>query len=352
MSPWDRGWHRLLVFMWIASILAIPTYVVPTAAERPKQVANVLVFSTSMRTSLINALRTDTDAINVTVITGEVLPSISLATFNKSLTFADVLFVDRFLPSDSSYLNLLECHVNGTFEHDGLVMFGFLQNGSVPGIGDFSASQVAAVAPLLPVNITTVYENSTANESATGFVIQATPATAVPENSTILRDCIPWSSCPLIDRRLLVSAKPGAATILTDGTGNETVLAEMPTGGNGSSSIFFSMEIAHYNIPFTTFRFFSYLMYVCTFHSMSNYSDALIESWEEWPFSPGYGDESPWLWIVIIIVLVGVTFWIHVRSRKSASHQVDKKGTSPSTSICPDGSDGVQGEGRKDAPTP
>jgi hypothetical protein len=313
------GTRSTLVVLWLAGLLLLPGSIVPAAAERPERVANVLVFSTAQRTPLVVALGTDTAAIRVTVITNETLASMPLAAFNESLTLADVVFVDRFLPENLSYLHLLVSHVNGTMGHDGLVMFGIMQNSSVPGDGDLSSSQVSVIAPILPVDLLAGYMNSTGNSSAPGYIIQVEPAPIVPENSSILVECIPWSACPLIDRRLVVAAKPAGTIILTDLSDAETVLAEWFLGENGSRVMFFSMEIAEHNIAFTTFPYFDYLMYVCAFHAMHNYSDALIESWEEWPFSSGHGGGTPWVWIVAIIVLVGVAFWLYLQTRKKTA---------------------------------
>ncbi|MEX2730103.1 MAG: hypothetical protein Q6353_022875, partial [Candidatus Sigynarchaeum springense] len=289
-----RARRAAIVVECLACTLLLPCFAVaPTAAERPDRVANVLVFSTAARTPLILALGVDTEAINVTVVTKESLAMMSFSQFNATLTVADVMFVDRFLPQNLSYLELLVSHVNGTLGNDGLVMFGILQNGTVPGEGDFSASQVNAIAPILPVNLTTAYVNSTGNSSAPGFVIQVETAPSVPENSSILVNCIPWSACPLIDRRLLVTMKPNATLVLTSTIGAETVLAEWFIGDNDSSVMFFSMEITDHNFLFTSFPYFAYLMYVCTFHAMNNYSDAFIESWAEWPYSIGFGGEMP-----------------------------------------------------------
>jgi len=294
----------------------LPGLAIPVAAGRPDRMASVLVFSTAARTPLTIALGVDTEAINVTVVTSESLALMSLAQFNTTLALADVIFVDRFLPGNLSFLHLLVSHVNGTFGNDGLVMFGILQNGTVPGEGDFSAAQVNAIAPVLPVNLTTGYVNSTGNSSAPGFAIQVETASGVPENSSLLVNCIPWNSCPLIDRRLLVTMKPNATLVLTSTTGAETILAEWFIGDNDSSVMFFSMEITDHNFLFTSFPYFAYFMYVCTFHAMSNYSDAFIESWNEWPFSPGFGGGTPWALLIVTGALVVVMLWLNLRPRK------------------------------------
>ncbi|MBN2153123.1 MAG: hypothetical protein JW839_16845 [Candidatus Lokiarchaeota archaeon] len=270
-------------------------------------------------TPLIRALGTDTESINVTVITSETLAWMPLYTFNESLALADVIYVDRFMPWGIDLLQLLVSHVNGTISYDGLIMFGIMQNGSVPGEGDLTPSQVDAIAPVLPVSLSTSYVNSTGNSSAPGYAIEVKPASGVPENSTILANCIPWDTCPLVDRRLVVSAMPGAAVVLTDQTGSEPVLAEWNISDNDSSVMVFSMEIIENNRLFTSFPCFAYLMYVCTFHAMYNYSDSLIDSWEEWPFSPGYGGDLPWAWLILTLALVGVALWLYYLSRKVAA---------------------------------
>ncbi len=317
-----RTRHVSLVAAYLACTLVLPGFAAPASAqsaERPTRVANILVFSTATRTPLITALGTDAELINMTVITSETLAPMSLDAFNHSLAQADVMFVDRFLPDDINYLRLLVSHVNGTLGYDGLVMFGILQNGSAPGEGDLTPSQVSAIAPILPVDLPTDYVNSTGNSSAPGYVIGVEPAPGVPDNSTILVDCIPWGSCPLVDRRVMVTAKPGAALVLTDQTGAETVLAEWFISDNDSSVMFFSMEITDHNFLFTGFPYFAYFMYVCTFHAMYNYSDALIESWEEWPFSTGPGGDVPWALLAAIAALVGVAFWIYLKTRKKGA---------------------------------
>jgi hypothetical protein len=84
-------------------------------------------------------------------------------------------------------------------------------------------------------------------------------------------------------------------------------------------------------------------MYACTFHALYNYSDALIESWEEWPFSTGSGGGSPWLWIIMIIALGCVASWLHLKSRKKALRPVHKKGSSTDSTHVSGGSNEDQG---------
>lgn len=291
----------------------------PTPHQRPDRVANVLVFSSMVRTPLITALGIDTHAINMTVVTPGTLATMSIDAFNASLSSVDVIFIDKLLPEDPDFLHLLASHVNGTKGHVGLVVFGFLQNGTIPGVGDMNASQVTTISSVLPVDIPVSYTNSTSDEGASTYAIHLEQSPVIPENASILWNCIPWTECPLVDRRLLVTAKPGALTLLTGQGGTEPILVENQFGENGSRAIFFSLEITRYNVPFSSAIYFPYLMYACTFHALYNYSDGLIESWDEWPFSPGSGGDPPWFAIALVGALAVITIALRVRSRKAAS---------------------------------
>nr|MDO8088906.1 hypothetical protein [Candidatus Sigynarchaeum springense] len=278
--------------------------------------ANVLVFSTLPSTPLITSLGVDTDAINVTVVTRERLALMSLAQFNTTLALADVIFVDRFLPGNISFLDLLVSHVNGTLGNDGLVMFGILQKDSTPGNGDFTAAQVNTIAPLLPVDLAATYVNSTSDSASIDYSIQVKVTASIPTSSSILTKYIPWGTCPLIDRRVVVEAKPGATPVITDLVEQKSILSEWVFGPSGARVMFFSMEITENNIGFTVFPYFNYLMYVCTFHVTSGYSDDLIESWEEWPYSPIPRGPAVAVWFVMIGALWIITFWIYFKNKK------------------------------------
>ncbi len=343
--------------LWLACLFLLPGAIAPAAAqlpflppEEPERVANVIVLTTAMQTSIVTAFGADTESINTTVITNDTLTSMSLDAFNSTLNSSDVIFVDRFLPGNLTYLHLLLSHVNGTRGYDGLVMFGVMQNDSTPGDGDLSPSQVSAIEPILPVNLSVGYVNSTENSSAPGYAIQIQPVSSAPENSTIIVDYFPWDACPLIDRRLVVAAKTAASLVLTDQTGNETVLAEWSLGGNGSQVMSFSMEINEHNLPLRLSPYFGYLMYLCAFHAMGNYSDSLIDTWGEWAFGGGpYGD-SFWVWIILVIVLVGVAFWLYLKTRKMGKNTAGGKVVA-AVEAGKDGTKGIETKKERDEPT-
>jgi cbb3-type cytochrome oxidase subunit 3 len=326
----------LLAVLWLAGLFSLSGFIVPAAAqlpflpEEPERVANVLVFTTAINTPIVTAFGADTESMNTTVITSAMLASMSLDAFNSTLNSSDVIFVDRFLPENLTYLHMLVSYVNGTMGYEGLVMFGIMQNGSIPGDGDLSPSQVSAIEPILPVNLSVGYVNSTANSSAPGFAIQVEPAAIVPENATIIVDYFPWDACPLIDRRLVVAAKPAASLVLTDQTDNETVLAEWSLGGNGSQVMAFSMEINEHNLLLRSSPYFGYLMYLCAFHSMNDYSDSLIDTWGEWTFPGGLFGDSLWVWIILVIVLIGIAFWLYLKTRKKGNKAADRKAVAAS----------------------
>ncbi len=320
---WNRHTVVLLACICFSSFIIAFDITVPARAARPSRVANVLVFSTLPRSPLITSLGIDTEAISITLVTIETLASTTLSAFNGSLAAADVIFVDRFLPGNVSYLNLLVSHVNGTLGNDGLVMFGFLQSESTPGNGDLTAAQVNAIAPLLPVDLTAAYVNSTSDSTSLEYSIQVKVAANIPPNSSILTRYIPWGTCPLIDRRLVVEAKPAATPVITDLVEDKSIISEWIFGGSGARVTFFSMEITEHNIGFTVFPYFNYLMYVCTFHAINGFSDALIESWEEWPYSPIPRGTAVVVWFIMIGALWVISFWIYFRNKKRRSSTAD-----------------------------
>jgi hypothetical protein len=279
-------------------------------------VANVLVFSSSENSPLIISLGIDREAIQVTTITNESLASITISAFNATLTSTDVIFVDRFLPGNATFLALLVSHVNGSFGNDGLVMFGFLQKDSTPGNGDLTAAQVNAIAPVLPVDLNAAYINSTRDSAALDYSIQVKVAASIPPSSSILTQYIPWGTCPMIDRRLLVEPKPAATRVITDLVEQKSILSEWVLGASGARVMFFSMEIRENNVGFTVFPYFNYLMYVCTFHALNGYSDSLIESWEDWPYSPIPRGPAIVVWFSMIGALWVISFGIYFRNKK------------------------------------
>ena len=302
----------------MAASLAMICFFPGTKAARPGTIAKVLVLSKQETTPLITSLRIDVDAINVTVITNETLSVMSIARFNATLAMVDVIFVDRFLPETSGYLDLLACHVNGTLGNDGLVMFGFMQKNSTPGVGDFTASQINAIKALFPVDLTVQYVNSTEDSNNPAYSIQVKTAATIPPSSEILVKFIPWGTCPLIDRRITILSKPAATPVITDLMDQQAIITEWKLG-SGARVIFFAMEIIEHNIGFTVFPYFNYLMMICTFHAMHGYSDAAIESYEEWPWSPIPRGIAVWVWFTMIGALWVVTFWIYLKNKKRGS---------------------------------
>ena len=191
-----------------------------------------------------------------------------------------MLFVDRFLPTNLTFLHLLISHVNGTFGSDGFIVPGIME-------GDLNAAQVSISQPVLPVNLPTSYQNSTERSDLPEYNIQIKPADTIPAGSEVLTRGIPWISCPQINRRTLVDSKTNASTILTNLDGTKTILAEWRlNGGTGANVIFFSMEIMENNIGFVVWPYFNFLMYVCTYHSLFGYPDEQIETFNQWPWSP------------------------------------------------------------------
>jgi hypothetical protein len=313
----------MLVCICFSSSIIAFDMAVPARAARPSRVANVLVFSALPQSPLITSLGIDGEAISITLATSESLAITTLSAFNDSLAAADVIFVDRFLPGNVSYLKMLVSHVNGTFSNDGLVIFGFLQRDSTPGNGDLTATQVNAIAPLLPVDLTASYINSTSDSTSLEYSIQVKVAAEIPPSSSILTQYIPWGTCPLIDRRLVVEAKPFATPVITDLVEEKSIISEWIFGASGARVMFFSMEITEHNIGFTVFPYFNYLMYVCTFHAITGYSDALIESWEDWPYSPIPKGTAVVVWFIMIGALWVISFWIYFRNKKRGPSTAD-----------------------------
>lgn len=304
--------RKLVSCLIVASVL-VPALLAgarPASAARPTTVASVLVFSRTSTSPLITSLRIDTGAIAVQVLAAADVAGLDATGFNNTLASADVFFVDRYLPTDPTFLALLASHVNGTLGHKGLVMFGIME-------GDLDGPQVAAIAPLLPVQLDAAYQNSTADSTRLDYSIQIKVNEGRLATSEVLVRWIPWVSAPQVDRRTVIDARPGADRIIVDLTGSHAIVAEWQVGSTGARVMFFSMEVNVHNIGFSVWPYFNYLMYACTFHVLQGYDDALIEAFHEWPWAPLPDLPTIVGWFAMIGGLWVITMACFARYRKT-----------------------------------
>lgn len=307
-----RSLHSLLIL--ILTILCISSVIHSGNCERAGLESDVLLLTASDDGKLERSLRIDQETINLAaVLTESNIGEYSIGEFETLVSSVDVIFVNRFLPTDLQKLRILTSYINGTDSDKGMVMFGLME-------GDINAAQIEIINPILPVNLTN-YINSTEDISNINYEISVKQESGIPEESQILVDTIQWNSFPSVDRRTKLIARDQANIIVStvpEVTGDDkyTILADWNASASAGRVIFFACEIIDKNIAVPLWPYFNYFVYTCNFHVHPDYVSNSIESFQDWPHSPIPHTLELIGWFTMIGVLWFITFYGFYRVKK------------------------------------
>lgn len=301
-----------VLFTFIITILIADTSVIMGA--RAGLESKIALFTASADDKLERSLGIDEKTISIeATITPENIDQYSAAEFETLIDTVDVIFVNRFLPSDAEKMHTIKSYINGTNSNKGMVLFGLME-------GDLSPEQIEIINPVLPVNLTD-YKNSTEDLSNINYEISVRQVSNVPEESKILTDTIQWNSFPSVDRRTKLKARSNANIIVEtvpEVTGDDpyTILADWNSTVDAGRVMFFACEIIDKNIAVPLWPYFNYFVYTCTFHVHPGYGSNSIESFQDWPHSPIPHTTELIGWFSMIAVLWFVTFYGFYRVKK------------------------------------
>jgi len=271
----------------------------------------VVVFSRQTDTILISALKLDSFQIEVNaILTPESLIEYNFTQYDRILSEVDVILVDRFLPSNLTYLYRLVEYINGSRDTHGLIMFGIL-NGTTP---DLTPDQVSVISPVLPVELALNYGSSTNDSTQFDFKIQTKLHESIQEDNFYLKD-IPWTSVGAISYRTITTTKALATPILVSIDGINSLIAEWSPINTGTV-MFFSMEILEENLGFTRWPYFNYLIFACTLHTNAQINDTAITGYAEWEYSPVPKGRQIIFWFCLVGALWIASFLIYFTMRK------------------------------------
>lgn len=305
----------IIVFLFLLSSLSFSLSIKSARAQRNHEIVNVLLLTKYNESSLISSLMIDKESISLTIA-----KSTNYKDYFDDLDDFDVFIIDRFLPKNLAELQTLKSHIDGTIDSKGLIVFGFLEN-------DFTSEQVEAISDLLPVEINPDYNSAISpnDTSNPDYKIQISLNSNVANlsNNVVIKH-IPWTSCPLIAKRLVVENKKENYGVIESIDGIYAIFSEWTVRNVGGKVLFYSMEIDDNNKPFTLWPYFNYLVYTSIFHVKSGFSELNIESYSAWPYSPIPHTIEIIFWFIMVACLWIITFWLYFKYRNKELLQNQK----------------------------
>lgn len=286
-----------------------------STAQNTNDPVSVMVFSKSTQSHLITALGIEKNQISVDCISNNTAKEYSLNEFETLLHQSDVIFIDRYLPTEISYLTLIAQYVNGSKGTKGLVVFGAsIEN----GIPDFNSDQINCLSSLLPVYFGTSYNVSTNNSIDSSFKVQTKYSDQINAEDFYLTRDIPWESMPAISRRTITplnTLKADAYSSLLSVDGQEILISEKNLTAE-AKSFFCGIIIQGENLPFTLWPYFNYLIYSITLHVAPNTEDSDISRYYEWDHAPIPHLPQIIGWFAMVTSLWVISFLIYFQMKK------------------------------------
>lgn len=286
------------------------------SANSPVLHTNVILFSLNDDTSLIKSLRIDKETVSLKqIITPTTIADLTINNLISILEQSDVVFVDRYLPSNPEMLHKICEHINGTLKNLGAVFFGVLSKGNGVEVSDFSPEQVNIINSLLPVNLSPNYQSSTNNSIETDYKIQTMVPEGFQTKNHVLTKSIPWESCPAISYRTLVDVRDDATSIVRSIDDKYAIVSERDIQ-NGGTVVFYSMEINLENIAFTLWPFFNYLVFATALHVTAGISDDMIPTYQNWKYSPLPKAHHIVYWFTAVAGMWVISFYLYFYMKK------------------------------------
>ncbi len=318
-KTWRRANFLLFCAILLISLISNSSHAINAQEDKTE----VLLFSKITDSELKTALEIDTENLNIVSIYNETtIEDLSLSELEAALLEADVIFINRLLPSDLRHLHLLKSYINGTKANKGMVCLGVLNGTSsshTPSSPDFSPEQVTIINDLLPVNLSPQYISSTNDSTDPDYKIQTKVSKGINKNENVFTREIPWESAAAVSFRTIVKAKEGSTVILESIDGEYTLASEW-TLESGAHVMFYSMEVLEENLPFRLWPYFNYLIYVTALHADNGVEDSEIHTYYGWGHAPVPKTKDIGIWFTVVGILWIASFLIY-KKFKSLTHK-------------------------------